>query len=45
MIAAAQETFCVYCQRDYRSPQRLKTHVITHHPLTHRALAYQQEKD
>jgi hypothetical protein len=37
------ETFCVYCQRDYKTPQKLKTHVLKIHTATHRAAAYMNE--
>jgi hypothetical protein len=43
-LTPAQETFCVYCQRDYKSPQRLRTHVLKTHAATWRAAAYMKEE-
>lgn len=37
------ETFCVYCQRDHKTPQRLRTHVLKAHPATYRAAVYLNE--
>jgi hypothetical protein len=42
-LTPEQETFCVYCQRDYKTPQRLRTHVLKVHPATIRAAVYMKE--
>lgn len=34
------ESFCVYCQREYRTASRLRTHVLRRHADTIRARAY-----
>lgn len=40
--ALEDETLCIYCQREYDSPGRLRTHVLRMHPGTYRASAYLQ---
>lgn len=39
-----EETFCIYCQKEYASPDNLKRHVLTKHPGTYRATAYTSAK-
>jgi len=29
------ETFCIYCQREYGTPQALRKHIERQHPGTH----------
>lgn len=37
------ETFCVYCQKEYASPDNLNRHVLRQHPGTYRANAVTEE--
>lgn len=30
-----EETFCLYCQRKFSSPRRLRDHILTKHPGTY----------
>lgn len=34
------ESFCIYCQHEYRTVNRLRTHVLSKHADTIRAAAY-----
>ena len=42
-VPLQEETFCYYCQRDYKTPKQLRTHVLKIHPATYRAAAYLKE--
>ena len=37
-----EETYCIYCQREFGSSMKLKVHVIRQHAGTYRAMAYQE---
>lgn len=41
----SNETFCIYCQKQYQSPQNLKRHVLLNHPGTYRYWAYIYEEE
>lgn len=41
----SEETLCLYCQREYASPNRLRLHVERLHKGTYRAIAYAKEKE
>ena len=43
MTMTSYEVFCIYCQKEYRSPGRLRHHVLRIHPGTYRAIAFTKE--
>jgi hypothetical protein len=34
-VSILDETFCLYCQREFETPRRLADHVLTKHPGTY----------
>lgn len=40
-----EETFCIYCQKEYGTPRKLRRHVLKVHPGTYRAEVYLEDEE
>ena len=45
MTYILNEVFCLYCQREFKSPKNLQRHVREQHPKTYAAATIQKALD